>query len=86
MKLRFPKYEHKFKMWRCSKLSKHQLYPHCTWARTLGPPAKHAGMHPGHSDSNSEFWGRLLKGNLPRDGAVALQQDTNFLLKVYTAG
>ena len=73
-------------MWRWSKLPKHQIYPCCICTRTLGPPPRHAGMHPGRSDSNSELWGRLLKANLPRDGAVALQQATNFPLKVYTAG
>lgn len=73
-------------MWRCSKLSKHQIYPCCPCARTLGPPAKHVGTHPSWSDSDSECWGRLLKANLPRDGAVALQQDISFPPKMYTAG
>lgn len=31
MKLKFPKYQHKFKMWSCSKLSRQQTYPCCTW-------------------------------------------------------
>lgn len=31
MKLRFPKYQYKFRMWRCSKLSRQQIYPCCTW-------------------------------------------------------
>lgn len=73
-------------MWRRSKLSKHQIYSRCTCARTLGPPARHACMHPVRSNSNSEPWGRLLKANLLRDGAVALQQDTNFPPKVYAPG
>lgn len=38
------------------------MYPCCTWAGTLGPPAKHAGTHPGRRiNPNSELWERLLK-------------------------
>lgn len=44
-------------------------------------------MHPGRRiNSNSELWERLLKANLPRDGAMALQQDTSFPPEMYTAG
>lgn len=31
MKLKFPKCQHKLKMWRCSKLSRQQIYACCNW-------------------------------------------------------
>lgn len=73
MKLRFPKYQYKFKMWRCSKLSS---------SRSIHVAL--GGMSPGWSNSNSWLWdGWLLKANLSWDRAVALQQDTNLLPRMY---
>lgn len=37
MKLKFPKCQHKFKMWRCSRLSRQQIYPCCTWRHEPWP-------------------------------------------------